>query len=108
MKRALRAILIEGEKDKEDVLQGRKKITVREGHRDYSEGPVLLGCHKLNWATMRTITSVRHTTLEKVTEKEWLDDGYKSQDDMYNGLRKFYHNLEYSSPVTVIRWDDLR
>ncbi len=36
IKRPLQAILIAGTKMKEDVLYGRKKITIREGDRDKS------------------------------------------------------------------------
>jgi hypothetical protein len=108
MKRALRAILIAGEEGKKAVLEGRQKVTIREGHRDYTEGAVLLGCPKLNWATMGNITSVRHTTLIEVTEDELRADGYLDKGEMYADLKKYYPKLTYNSPVTVIRWDELR
>ena len=105
MKRALQAILIAGYSMKEDVLYNRKKITIREGHRNYTPGPVLLGCHLLSWATMRNIVSVKHTTLEEITTGEYQEDGFKNRRDLLEGLRKFYPNLNLDSPVTVIRWE---
>lgn len=63
MKRALQAILIHGRKMEEDVRYNRKKITIREGHKDYTEGPVMIGCPNLDWCVMRKIYSVRHTIL---------------------------------------------
>ncbi len=105
MKRALRAILIAGEEMKADVLEGKKKITIREGRRDYSNGPVLIGCHVLNWATMREITSVTYATLKNVPEEDYRDDGFDSKADMLMALSKFYPNVNWDSLVTIIRWE---
>lgn len=105
MKRALRAILIAGKEMKADVLEGKKKITIREGRRDYSNGPVLIGCHVLNWATMREITNVRYATLKNVPEEDYRDDGFDSKADMLMALSKFYPNVNWDSLVTIIRWE---
>lgn len=104
MKRALRAILIAGKDAREEVLSERKRITIREGHRDYSKGPVILCCHLLNWAKMRKIESVRHTTLREVTIDEYKDDGYDTKSEMLEDLSKFYPDINWDSEVTVIRW----
>lgn len=106
MKKPLQAILIAGEEMKGDVLEGRKKITIREGHREYAEGPVLIGCHLLNWATMKQVKSVRHTTIRELADDECKDDGFKDQEDTLYGLRKFYPQMDMDSAVTVVRWDD--
>lgn len=104
MKRALQGILIAGTQMKEDVLYHKKKITIREGHRDYSKGSVLLGCPLLNWSAMRTIISVKHTTLEKVSREEFIDDGFESLLDLKLELKKYYPDIEWDSQVTIIRW----
>ena len=105
MKRALQAILIAGLDSKQQVLDGTKKITIREGHRDYSNGPVMLGCHILNWATMRTITSVRHTIIKEVTKEEMEADGYSSMEKMIIDLSRYYPSINKFSCVTVIKWE---
>lgn len=105
MKRALQAILIAGEEMKQDVLDGKKKITIREGRRDYSDGPVLIGCHELNWATMREISNVRYASLKDVPEEDYRDDGFDSKADMLMALSKFYPDINWDSPVTIIRWE---
>jgi len=105
MKRALQAILIAGEAMKEDVLSGKKKITIREGHRNYTNGPVLIGCHILSWATLRNITLVAYKTLDEVTNEEYTADGFESKGDMFLGLRRFYPDIDWNSPVTVIEWE---
>ncbi|MCK5292822.1 MAG: hypothetical protein KAR39_12505 [Thermoplasmata archaeon] len=104
MKRALQAMLIAGEEQKESVLLDNKTITIREGHRLYTPGPVMIGCHILDWATLREIVSVRHTYVSSVTVQEFTGDGFKSYNDMLESLRKFYPDLQFDSPVTVIRW----
>jgi len=104
MKRALQAILIAGEEAKEDVLSGRKNITIREGYRDYTNGPVLIGCHLLNWATMKKITAVSHRTLDQVWPWQFNADGFETQTDMLNGLREFYSDIDWDSEVTVVEW----
>lgn len=106
MERALQAILINGKKMKEDVLNNRKKVTIRRGHRDYTEGPVLIGCHYEDWATMRKIINVRHIVLREVTVGEFMDDGFQDSQELYEGLRKIYLDLTWDSPVTVVRWSN--
>jgi hypothetical protein len=104
MKRALQAILIAGEQMRDEVLDNIKTITIREGWRDYTPGPVLLGCHILKWATMRNITDVQYKLLKEVTEEEYTADGFVSFDNMLDGLKRFYPNINSDSEVTVIRW----
>ena len=105
MRRALQGILIATEEMRDATLNGAKTITIREGHRDYTPGPVLLGCHLLNWAATRTITDVRHTTLQEVTEEECQADGCTNWRDLLHMLKRFYTELVATSDVTIIRWE---
>ena len=104
-KRALQGLLIAGEEMRDKVLKGEKKITVRNDHRNYTLGPVLIGCQLLSWATLRTITKVQHKLLKDVTDEEMRADGFKDVDDMIAGLRNFYPNIDKDSQVTVIEWE---
>jgi len=105
MKPVLQAIVIAGEKMRDDTLSNNKQITIREGHRDYKIGKVLLGCDKLNWACIRNIVSVRHTTLGEVTEQEMFDDGFKNYEELETCLRQWYPTINKQSEATVIRWE---
>ncbi len=91
-----------------DIILGKKKITIREGHRDYREGPVMLCTHIFPWAVKTTITSVRHTTVAEVTEDEFWADGYGTRMEMLKDLKKFYPSLSMKSAVTVICWGDIQ
>ena len=90
-----------------DILHGTKKISIREGHRDYRMGKVMLCCHLEPWAVMADITDVRHTTLNEVAEDEYKADGFTNKQDMLNGMQRFYPTMTMDSPVTVIRWDNV-
>lgn len=87
------------------ILYGGQTGTIREGHRDYRPGTVMLCCHLVPWAVMAQITEVHHTTLRKVTHVDWEAAGFSSKQRMFEGLRQFYPDMKPSSPVTVIRWD---
>lgn len=108
LKPPLVALLISPDRYMRDAIhRGIKKITIREGHRDYQAGQtVMLCCHLESWAVMAKVTEVRHCTLGEVAKEEYLADGFQSASDMLNGMRRFYPNLSYQSPVTVIRWDN--
>ena len=108
MKRALQAILIAPDPSvRLNIMLGKKNITIREGHRDYTVGPVMICCHLVPWAVMATITDVRHTTLSEVTAEELWADGYESHVRMLEDLKRFYPNIAMDSPVTVVCWDKL-
>lgn len=109
MKRALQALLIApGDAVRRAIERGEKTITVREGHRDHSPGPVMLCCQIEPWCVMADITEVRHCTLEEVSEDDLRADGFRDHHDMLVQLKRFYANLRMGSPVTVIRWKDAR
>lgn len=108
MKQALQALEIAPNPQvRLDIMLDKKKITIREGHRDYHIGPLVLFSHIFPWAVKTTITYVRLTTVAQVTEDEFWEDGYQSRKEMLTDLRKFYPNLTMKSPVTVIRWGEL-
>lgn len=109
MKPPLLAILIAPDEEmRRRIVAKIKKITLREGHRGYTVGSqVMLCCHLVPWAVIAKITEVKHCILREVTQEEWEADGFIDQEDMLDGLRKFYPKIDWESPVTVIRWDDV-
>ena len=93
-----------GEELKSKVLNGQKHITIREGFRDYRRGPVLIGCHILDWCTKREIIDVYHCILGDTPISDLHADGFDALADAIEGLKKYYPDISASSPVTVIRW----
>lgn len=109
MKNPLYALLVAPDDQMRlDIVRKIKKISIREGHRDYRLGPVMLCCHLVPWAVMAHITEVRHCALREVTKEEYQADGFKTQKALLEGLKRFYPTMTLDSPVTVIRWDNVR
>jgi hypothetical protein len=87
------------------ILDGTKRVSIREGHRDYRPGDrLMICCHVESWAVMSDIESVRHTSVEYVRCEEYISAGYRTREEMFQGLRKFYPRICWGSPVTVIWW----
>lgn len=109
MKQALQALLIaDNPLVRMSIMLGDKKITIREGHRDYKLGPVMICCHLAPWTVLTTIEEVRLTTLAEITQEELEADGYTDHQNMLDDLKSHYYpNLTMDSPMTVIRWGDL-
>lgn len=109
LKWPLQALLIASDEKMRDAVCAKiKKISIREGHRDYRVGPVMLCCHLVPWAVMADITYVRHCTLREVTKSEYVADGFENKVEMLKGMKKFYPKLNLDSPVTVIYWENAR
>ena len=87
-----------------DILSGMKRITIREGHRDYRPGPVMLCCHLEPWAVLTRVETVAHKLLGEVSDAELLADGFANRAELLAGMRRFYPTITMDSPVTVIEW----
>lgn len=90
----------------DSAMNGERTITIREGHRDFHPGKIILACPDLNWCKEMKIDKVRHTTLNEVTEKEYTEDGFISRTDMFERLKSFYPDLDLTSSVTVISFKE--
>ncbi len=109
MKPALQALLIANDVDMQyRTLSGLKQVTIREGHRDYRPGQVLIGCPDNTFVVSADIVDVRHCTLQDITEEEWTADSFTSQDNLLEGLKAYYPTVTLQSPVTVVRWEKVR
>ena len=104
MGKVLQGILIAGSEMRDAVKSGEKLITIREGHRDYSLGPVLIGCHLLDWAVLGEITQVIHTRLKDVSYENLVSDGFSSHAQAVATLQQWYSDINMDSKVTVIKW----
>jgi hypothetical protein len=93
----------------EDTIFGRKRITVREGHRDYRAGrPMVLVTPDVSCAVMVDIIEVRHCLLRELTAEELAADGFRDHGHAVAELRRFYADISLEAPVTAIRWDNVR
>ena len=105
MKQPLQALLIAGKAAQAKCDLGQKQITIRNGTRAFRvDESMVLCCHVTNWCTMVKVTNVRHCTLIAVTDQEFADDGFAGIHAALADLQKFYPDLTYDSPVTIVRW----
>ncbi len=94
---------------RQDIIAETKQITIREGWRDYQvDRLVMLCCQIEPWCVMADIAEVRHCTLSEVTQEEMEADGFQTPAEMLEGMRRFYPDMYWGSPVTVIRWENVR
>lgn len=103
----------------EPIINGDKKITIREGIRDYKPGQRVVLCYcptiqreevldigvQYGWAVMARITEVSISALRNADIQDLKDDGMESVEDAVNCLQDFYPDITEDSPVTVIRWE---
>ena len=109
IKKPLQALLMSpSEEQWESILSEKKKITIREGNRDYHLGAVIITNPERGYCLSATIAKVNHYVAREVPEQDFMDDGYKSRTEMISDLRKFYPDLTPDSEVTVIRWDNIQ
>ena len=107
LKKPLQAILI-AEDLQRPTIAGSKKITIREGHRDYRVGePVILCDPDESFCVKADITGVRHCRAYQVTEEEMRRDGYNSLQEVLESLRTYYPDLSEYTNVTIITWDNV-
>lgn len=105
MERALQGMLIAGKSAKVDVLCGDLKATIRKGYRDYTPGPVLIGCHILRWAQLFHIITVRHMKFKELIPYEIEVAGYDNEKEALAVLQKFYPGFTREDEITFIEWE---
>ena len=97
------------EKTRNAIIYGQISATIRTDHRDYEEGQsVMLCCHLDPWVVFAIITNVRHCTLNEISKDEVLECGFNTREEVIQGLRKYYPDLNQDSPITFIKWNNVQ
>lgn len=106
----LKALLIaRDERMWDDILSERKKISIREGHREVSEGrPLVLFTPEWNYVVLVDVLRVRRVQVRDLTPLEIERDGYASRAALIDGLRRFYPGLNLDTSITVVEWHNVR
>jgi len=105
MDRPLQAILISGEKKRDDIIQGHKATTVKLGHIDYKPGIAIVGCHILGWCISIKITVVEHYLLKDLPLRLLQKNGYKNLEDAIQSLKIINPSTEPMSTITWVEWE---
>jgi ASC-1-like (ASCH) protein len=85
------------------VLSGRKRSTVRLGHRQLRTGPARLSFG--SDSVPITITDVVQCQGTDLTEEHARRDGFSSVQELWGALRRFYPDIAPGDAVTVISFD---
>jgi hypothetical protein len=91
-----------------------RRITVRPGFREFTEGEIVCAVSDDNtWHLPIRITKVVHKTFEEITEQEALADGFDDRKQVVDpevGIPRFYevgrHDFSPNGEVTLI-WFEL-
>lgn len=102
-KKPLQALLVAPEWH-EMVESGEKTFTVREGKRMYEPGKAVLCCDKISWCKAITIKTVQHCSMRDVVDEVAQNEGFSSKKELFEKLKEYYPQINWSSVVTVIGW----
>ena len=87
-----------------NIKDNIKRITIREGLRDFSKGKVIIFNTEKEWCTVRNIIDIQCKPLSDVSDSIAQEDGFKDIEDLYCKLKDYYPNITMKSEVTIIRW----
>lgn len=101
---------------------GDKRVTCRKGQRDIklddlafiSTDPVQMNDEwdvytkmggNIYMAQLVSVTEITMKRVEDVTDEEAQADGFGSAQDLFAGMKRFYEDLELTSPLTFVYFD---
>jgi len=87
------------------LYDGSKFVTIRKGHREVPLGLNVMESISGDDKEDIAVYQVTHTYLNLVPDEVCMDDGYEDNEDMYEGMKKFYPDLEPNEEITIIYFD---
>lgn len=84
------------------IEAGKKKTTIRFGHRDYRPGPVRLRFGES--AREGAIVQNRLTSVDALTVHDAQSDGFQTIPELIAVLRRYYPDLTHTSPITIVEF----
>jgi len=107
LKKVLQAIEIGDPKEWVGTLWGEKTVSVREGPRDYHEGPVILISPDGSQSVQADLIKSRRCIINDVNNEELAGDWYRSKDHMIDDLGIYYSDIGLESEITVPMWKNV-
>ena len=86
------------------VLDGTKRITIRNGHRDIVEGDCEIVNVSQTQRKVVRVNSVLKTLAGEISLKDLKSDGFRNRKHFIEGMRRFYPDFAPENPATVIKW----
>jgi ASC-1-like (ASCH) protein len=88
----------------EDVRNGLKKVTIRNGRRDIHEGRLFLRGTRSGDVVDVEVDRVLVVKFRDVPIRHIRLDGANSHEEMLAVMKRFYPDMDYDSLCTVIEW----
>lgn len=105
-RRLLTALLVEPQHHKA-VEAGESVALIKDGHRNYNEGIVILAWYLTSWCRLGIIRRVVHTSVDFLTDDECIKCGFVNTESAVEHLRKKYPGLNFSSDITIVEFREL-
>lgn len=87
-----------------DALENGKLTTIRKGRREIALGKLLFESTETKRQLMVDVTTVYFTRLETVNKEDLENDGFKSHQDMWEKMKRFYPDIQLEDEVTVVKF----
>ncbi len=90
------------------VVDNVKKITIRQGIRDFDPGDDLkiINVDQPKQFVLREVSEVyKFRQADMVPRRLLRADGFTSSDNFFESMQRFYPEFDALTPVTVICWD---
>ena len=88
------------------LLEGGKRVTIRRGDRDIKLGKLLFaGATDGTLLHEVEVVEVRHIRVSGVSEEIAQADGFANWVDFYNGMKRYYPDLDVSEECTIIYFE---
>jgi hypothetical protein len=84
------------------LLEGNKELTIRRGRRDIQLGPLKFETVSGNDEVEVEVIEVRYVRISGVPDDICKEDGFENWVDFYEGMKRFYPDLDVSEECTII------
>lgn len=86
--------------------EGNKRMTIRRGYRDIRLGDLLFeGVTDESLQKEVEVVEVTHIGIGAVSEEECQNDGFENWGDFFQGMKKYYPDLEVTEECTLIYFE---
>lgn len=104
------ALLVRPDEDlRKDIISGRVTVAIRKGYRNYAPNhELMLCCHCESWVVLADIVEVSLLRQYAISQKDIEAAGYHTREEMARKLKEYYPDLDWDTPLTVIRWENVR
>lgn len=107
---AMFALLIRSDDElRQDIVSGKITVAIRKGYRNYRPNhELMLCCHHEPWAVLADIVEISYLYPYAISQYAIEAAGYRTMEEMACKLKECYPDLDKDTPLTVIRWQNVR